>query len=240
VTHGEHGWHVHVHAVIVTRKAPDAIVVFNQRARGRARQPYPITSVSPLSFVTDRWAEGLHRQGSHFSATRQGVDWRPVYDARGVSTYVTKGGSRTAAAVGREVALGAIKSGRKASRTPWEILSDAIKTGDADDLALWSQFESGSKGRHQIEWSRGLREFGEIALVTDEEITAEDAGDPIIFCVPSGVFSQMVKRGHDFDLLTVLDRGGVAAGLAFMDANRYAWLSPVQAEQYRSQWRPSD
>lgn len=42
-------------------------------------------------------------------------------------------------------------------RTPGDLLHSVALTGDADDLALLRQFHAATKGRHKVQWSRGLR-----------------------------------------------------------------------------------
>lgn len=42
-------------------------------------------------------------------------------------------------------------------RTPGDLLHSAALTGDADDLVQLREFHAATKGRHKVQWSRGLR-----------------------------------------------------------------------------------
>lgn len=42
-------------------------------------------------------------------------------------------------------------------RTPGDLLHSAALTGDADDLVRLREFHAATKGRHKLQWSRGLR-----------------------------------------------------------------------------------
>lgn len=42
-------------------------------------------------------------------------------------------------------------------RTPGDLLHSVALSGDADDLVLLREFHAATKGKHKIQWSRGLR-----------------------------------------------------------------------------------
>ncbi|OLM28905.1 hypothetical protein Ae717Ps2_6024c [Pseudonocardia sp. Ae717_Ps2] len=54
-----------------------------------------------------------------------------------------------------ETAGGRWKRGKRGSRTPFQILADAIDTGNERDVALWQEWEQGSHGMQQLVWSNG-------------------------------------------------------------------------------------
>ncbi|MFJ4412595.1 hypothetical protein, partial [Streptomyces sp. NPDC088910] len=66
-------------------------------------------------------------------------------------------GRAHASALGNELLRADTKKGRKAGRAPFEILRLAL-AGDEAELALWRQFERGTKGSRMLTWTGGIRE----------------------------------------------------------------------------------
>lgn len=157
VTHGQNGWHPHIHAVILTTNDVSTNALCDWFGR-----------------LDARWAEGLRRAG--WASGKLGIRFRldPVtHGTAGLAAYVTKVQD---AGLGNELARADMKDGKKGSRTPFQILADFGNTGLADDLDLWWEYEEATTGRSAIRWSKGLR-----ALLlpdqdekTDEEIAAEE------------------------------------------------------------------
>lgn len=79
------------------------------------------------------------------------------------------------AKMGLEIAYAASKT-RGPSRSPFELLEDA-RRGDAQSRVLWRDYVSATKGKRQLEWSRGLRARFGLAEVTDEELAARVADE---------------------------------------------------------------
>src|SRR5580765_64351 len=139
VTHGEHGWHVHVHVLALVRDPADLFAAWDH--------------------LQQTWFRAVERLG--FSAREGGQDLRLAgHDAVEVlSGYVTKGVSRWS--VADEATRWSVKKGRGESRTPFEILADLAFLGDAEALDLFRAWVDGSWGRRQLEWTprgpEGLR-----------------------------------------------------------------------------------
>lgn len=167
VTHGENGWHVHVHVVLFLHHALAAV---EQDALRRA--------------WLGRWRAGIGKHG--FSAgDRHGADLRLAHGfdrAKVLADYFTKGvyspDGSAPAAVALEAARGDLKSARAGgSRTPFRILEDFLGRGEVEDLDLWHEWERGSKGRRQQAWSKGLRDTVRLcAERSDEDIAADELG----------------------------------------------------------------
>ena len=159
VTHGRNGWHPHIHAVILTSRILEIPELGDWYGR-----------------MDGRWALGLVRNG--WNAGKQPYRFKllPVDVSNGsnrLAAYVTKVQD---SGLGNELARADMKSGRKSSRTPFEILADFGNDALADDLELWWEYEKATAGRSAIRWSKGLR-----ALLlpdqdeqTDEEVAAEE------------------------------------------------------------------
>ncbi len=79
------------------------------------------------------------------------------------------------AKMGLEIAHSVSKV-RGPSRGPFELLEDA-RRGDAQARALWCDYVKATKGKRQLEWSRGLRKRFGLGETTDEELAARAAAE---------------------------------------------------------------
>jgi hypothetical protein len=197
VTHGEHGWHVHIHALLLLR---DGVTEEQVHAIGDR--------------AFSRWHDGLVAKGMPAPSYEHGVDCRRLNgDSAAVtlSEYFTKVQYSAAA----EVARGSQKEGRRDNRTPFQLLAGVV-AGDADDLDLWHEWEKGSHGRRQITWSKGLRDqLGLVVELTDEEVVEQDAlrGEPVAQ-VANSTFRWLARqhRTHELLELAELDDDGAELG----------------------------
>lgn len=82
--------------------------------------------------------------------------------------------------LGMEMTRHDLKVGRREGRTPFQVLADFAATGDCADLALWHEWEKGSKGMQSVTWSKGLKARYGIVEKTDEELAAEEVGGELI------------------------------------------------------------
>jgi hypothetical protein len=217
VTHGRNGWHVHVHVLFFLHHGLGAV----ERAT---------LSVALLG----RWRSGIGKHG--FDASNQrGVRIDMAHGrqaARTLSDYFTKGtytaDGTAPAAVALEMARGDLKKTRDgASRTPFGILRDVYTKGDADDLAMWHEWERGSKSRRQTAWSKGLREVSRLTREkSDEEIAGEESGsalDDVVVLPAETVLATAYVREYP---LRLLEESGRAALVAWLDGQGLPWLEP--------------
>jgi len=152
VTFGESGWHPHIHELLFL--APE----LGEEARAAIEQA-----------LEAAWRRGLAAVG--LSCNEHGFDWQ---DAGGeVEAYLAKAGCEDLqefeAKYGRgprvwdcsaEVAKQPAKLGRAKGRTPMQLLADyAAGPGEvaARSGALFVTYARAMKGRHQLQWSHGLR-----------------------------------------------------------------------------------
>ncbi len=161
VTHTANGWHPHVHALVLTER--------------------------PLG-PSERDALQLHAFGAWRAAVvKQGhpapQDWcskATTITDEGIAQYATKMGAAL------ELTQGAGKLGRSTtSRTPFAVALDYFDTGDADDLALWMEWQRDMKGARQLTWSKGLKARYAITEQTDEQIAAAEVPDATVMGVLS-------------------------------------------------------
>nr|CDL66114.1 unnamed protein product [uncultured bacterium] len=238
LTHGKNGWHLHVHALLL----------------GDDRLKNPLTRASLAQRMFDRWRKKLVSLGLQAPIFSQGgADIRyinPTEDvAEVVADYVSKGSAGKefdaltrakardtldqAHGLALEVARGDLKQGRMGNRTPFQILTDFVNTGDMKDLALWHEFERESKGKRTITWSRGLRAaYGLGAEQTDEEVAAEEHDGAIVAVMEGGTYRAGVKKTTSFPalVLNALERGGRAevdrllASLGLNLTREFGWV----------------
>jgi hypothetical protein len=207
VTQGKNGWHVHVHALLVWREAIDQedADVIGQR-------------------MWQRWTRALRRCGFDSLMDSGGLDVRMATlkpgAASGLHEYFTK--------LAHEVTGGQAKLAKGAGRTPFQLLTEAVN-GLADEVDLWHEWERASKGRRQMEWSRGRRDLREWAGLgaeqTDEEIAEEElTGDDLVLLAPESWRELREQPDQVCELLEATERAGFAAATALLDIWGLRWL----------------
>lgn len=211
ITHGANGWHPHLHVLVYVDGQLGAL--------GLARL---------VMHLRERWAEFITRAGYRVPHEDHGVDVQRCSSAQEAGAYIAK--TQDGRAVGNEVARGDMKTGRRRSRTPIEVLDDFRWTGDADDLRIWHEYETATKGRQCITWSKGLRQLllgDEHQEQTDEEIAAEEVGGDDVALIPGETWKVIVARpGLPAALLDACERGGLDAINALLDRHGVGRVEP--------------
>lgn len=184
VTHGGNGWHPHLHILVLTT-AP--------------LSPEAQTALDAYAFA--KWCDGVTAQG-HALPTRDGFRLEVVGSAD-VGAYVTKMGAAL------ELTHGAHKKGRRASRTPFQILADFQAGGDEADLALWLEYERATKGARRLTWSRGLKAQYAVPEVSDEELAQAEVGGELVAAISADEWRGVVAFGARVAILEAAERDGV-------------------------------
>jgi hypothetical protein len=185
-THGAHGWHPHLHVIMLTRElSRDEI----ERAR---------------AWISLRWQRIVRSTLGHEHAPedRFGCDLRSCRD----SQYVTK--------LGLEVTAPSGKDARCGNRTPLEIARDFTLTGDDDDRVLWLSYCAGISGARMLTWTPGLRRrAGLDEDRSDLEIVEGEANEETEVCTVSARDWDAVKDipGMPLRLLAAAEEGGANA-----------------------------
>jgi hypothetical protein len=194
VTHGGSGWHPHAHVLIFMHGELDAAGI-----------------AALLLYVRPRWARWITSQGYRLPHDTHGADIGICRSAEEAGNYVAK--TQDGRSAGNEMARGDMKQGRAGSRTPFEILDDFRWTGDVEDLALWHEYETATKGHQCITWSPGLRAIvGAEAEMTDEQLAEQEIGGDDVAVIPAEVWREVVRiPGLDAALLGACERGGLEA-----------------------------
>lgn len=73
--------------------------------------------------------------------------------------------------------------------------------------ALFVEYANAFKGRHQIQWSRGLKKYFSIQEMTDEELVMEPSPQEVVYDIPVEQWNEIVSRGNRYCFLLDLKRG---------------------------------
>lgn len=216
----ENGWHPHVHMVYFFRPgttqeevnalADNEFKVWKRTALAEGlgeplRDLYEIKLVNPQD--SNDVAEDVQRVASYLTKATLG---QPAEEAPKESlAQVIEGTSY-------EMQGSMTKKARAGSRTPAQILHDVRETGNADDMELWWEYERVSKGKHSIDYSRGLLDLVGVRERSDEDIANEEIGGIEDTAVVLADWHRDVacgRAGLGSRLLDVAKAGGQAADL---------------------------
>lgn len=181
VTHGDNGWHPHIHALVFLRWGGDL---------------HWLDETDRVKYLDERIGK-LHLdfwlRWKHIVASLGGEVSPAAFDVRatdeGVTDYVSKFGKlptelRPAKKSMKwgpadELTKAVVKRGRAGGRTPFELLHDYAE-GDAEAGKLFVEYAKAMKRKQQLRWSAGMREklglgeekqLGE--LITEDDVKAD-------------------------------------------------------------------
>lgn len=197
VTYGAHGWHVHIHALLLTSSKVADLADLHARLYGR-------------------WGAALGRAG--FAASRQhGVDVRDVDGAGTLGRYFAK-------AV-YEVTGANLKGTRHGNVTPFGLLRLVVEDGDAEALDRWHEWEMTSKGRRQLTWSRGLRDLYALEPEqTDEEVAdADDLDGVLVVLIEADSWRHITRLRRLAAVLEAAESGDL---FGYLSGEGYAFRAP--------------
>lgn len=233
VTHGDNGWHPHLHVMWIYENGPDVRDVPQKDGEDRRKWFERATAESKAAFqekleeLADAefsiWERQVVKHGLG-KPLRDHYQLRMVSDASvEFSDYFAKGVydpsvARSAKSMSYEMSGNMSKAGRsKGSRTPWQILEDMLSTGDADDLALWEEYELASKGKTALLWSNGLKALVGVGDKSDEEVAEEEIGseEDVLFAIGDWAEARTFGAG----ILNAVEKGGKQGGLDFCAGN---------------------
>lgn len=185
-THGSaHGWHPHIHVLILAKRAP-----LRDVESWRAQ-------------LSAWWQRAVERSlgAEHVPNDRRGCDLRRSMK----SDYLAK--------LGLEVAGSEAKDGRNGNRSPLEIAEHFAATGDHDSALLWRRYAEDMAGARMLTWSKGLRaRVGLNAERSDEEIANDDAEVTTLAIMPGPVWDELSRiPGAPLRVLETCERLGEIA-----------------------------
>jgi hypothetical protein len=145
VTHGDNGFHPHIHIVLFVTKPVDLEAL-------RA-------DLFPL------WFRACEKQCLGLPNEKHGVD---VQDGQSAGDYVAKG----AWGLENEVTKGHIKKSKK-GRSPFDLLRDYAYNDDKQAGALFIEYVKGMHGVHQLQASESLYDRYGYKVTPDEQVAVE-------------------------------------------------------------------
>lgn len=168
VTHGDNGWHPHLHVLVFTSAAltDDQLALVHHKVFSKWEARVMKTTGKQAS-----------RKGFSFATAERGTAEMRLDAAK---DYVAKFGAdkeleeiviqRRTWGAADELTRSHLKEKGRGGRSPWKLLAD-FNEGDMHAGMLWKEFVAAFKGRSQLQWSRGLRE----TLGLDQEQDDEQA-----------------------------------------------------------------
>lgn len=141
VTHGQNGWHPHLHALLFTEKPLD----------GDAQEALRLA-------IFDQWSTRVKKDLDR-ECSPDACDLRPATK----SDYLTKW------AADRELTKMASKDG-KGGRSPWQVLDDYHNFRMDRDRKLWIEYGLAFKGAKHLTWSNGLKDRLGVHEMAEQEI----------------------------------------------------------------------
>jgi Replication protein len=202
-THGQNGWHLHIHALVCWDRS------------------VPLELAQDIAHrMWQRWTRVLERKGLTSWKHRGGVDVRmATLRTDNLAHYFNK--------LAREVTSSHTKESR-GGRSPFKILTDGLQTGDADDLDLWAEWEQASFGKRQLTWSLGVHDLRKLADLgseqSDEEVAAEELAGEDLLVLPPDTWRSLLRSELCTDLLDTAEATGLSGACDWLTGRGLDWL----------------
>ena len=149
VTHGENGWHPHMHILMFFDKAVD---------------------IKELqTFIANYWQHCCKKANLKKPSLEHGCD---ITDGSFADRYVSKWGLE------EEMTKGHIKKGREGGNTPFDLLR-LSESGCKRSGQLFQQFAAAYKRKRQLFWSNGLKKLLLVEEITDQQAAESEEDDSI-------------------------------------------------------------
>jgi hypothetical protein len=190
VTHGPHGWHPHLHVLLLAG---------DDRVEATARE------------LSARWQHAVGRElgAGHVPDAEHGCVLTRCRDA----DYINKLGLEI-------TDPGETKRGRAGHRSPWEIAHDVMLRGRDGDRSLWRTYRDGMRGARMLTWSVGLRDrLGLGRDRGDAEIADEEATQPeaVLGVIAGRDWEDLTRvRGARVRVLELAESYGWTAAAAYI------------------------
>jgi hypothetical protein len=197
-TYGLNGWHNHLHDLTFHEPGLSGEEVYNYLGH----------------YGPEQWGRVLAREG-RFASVDRGFDVRDGYEE--VADYVTKMGDWTMA---HELAKAQVKKAGYGGRTPVQLLGDFL-AGDDHAGNLFQEYAAAFRGRHQLEYSRGLRcTLGLGEELSDEELAQDEQGEVAAILARLGLLEWRQVLGNDIrgELLNVAAGGDWREVRSFLES----------------------
>jgi len=199
VTYGINGWHPHYHELMFV----DLGKIQTEVAGDIAEYSRDICDV-----IEDRWIKMLARRG--YDAAK-GIALTAVATDNAIAEYIAKWGvmpiDLDSSGITHEIASGAQKGGRMQSLSIWDVLFKA--QSDIGYRKLFLEFADATKGRSQLQWTRGLKAELEIEEIRDEIAAqgVETDSDRILATVNADMWRWIAETHRLPVVMTIANQG---------------------------------
>lgn len=199
VTHGEaNGWHPHVHELVFLAQ--------------------PVNLADLEEDLSRIWQGAALRAGLDLPSRAHGLT---VQDGSKAAKYASKWGLES------ELTQWHRKHGKIESRTPFDLLRAVLSDGDAGAsraALLFRQYAEAFHGRHQLQFSRGLRQLYQVEDWTDEELAAKQDDDAeLLGSIQLNDWRMICKMGQRGAVLEVASTFGWSGVEFVLDGLRRAY-----------------
>lgn len=226
VTWGASGWHPHYHELMFV----DIAKIQADVAGDIAEYSRDICDI-----IEDRWIHMLERRGH---SALKGIALTAVATDDAIAEYIAKWGVMPIAidtsGITHEIASGAQKGGRMQSLSIWDILFKA--QSDTGYKRLFLEFADATKGRSQLQWTRGLKSELEIEDIRDEIAAqgVETESDRILATVEAEMWRWIAETHRLPVVMTIANQGDDAKLNALLAHLREIREGATDAEIYWS------
>ena len=191
VTVGSNGWHPHVHEIWLIEKPLTSSELDDVK-----RQLYKV------------WNATLKHAGMKPVTPENGVT---VQNGDNAAEYVSKFGTMPKWDMSTELTKSHMKRGRGNSMTPFDLLRASF-AGDERASQLFVEYAIAFHGRHQIQFSTGLKKYFCIDERTDDQIAASNDDEIMTLALLTNEeWRRVVLYGDRAILLCIAEKGGAAA-----------------------------
>lgn len=201
VTHGQSGWHPHVHVLLFTGESlsDQGIQLLGDEFHGR-------------------WADIAQKRTGRRPDRTHGVDVQRVDgDGKILAQYLGKiqDEKKPKWTASAELARSDVKNGRSGSLVPFQFLDDGDMPAP-QRRRLWAEYVEATRGRRAITWSRGLKKRYDVGEKSDEEILDDVEAAPAVWVVDRVVYDAARRSAGALTLALGLEAAarGDLAGLA--------------------------
>lgn len=197
-THGANGWHLHLHV----------LAFFDVDDGAAALDDWGPKAFEAWQARLGSWrdAEGRQLYAPDVEHGYVAALVRPGLAAQDVAAYMAKDGGPTEALAAAHELAGHVdtKHGAAGNVSTWGLLARAM-AGDVAARAAWSEWESASKGRRALVWTKALRRELVGADVEDDELAGEELGGEAIAHVHPEAFKRLRRKRRVAVLLDVVE-----------------------------------
>ena len=95
--------------------------------------------------------------------------------------------------------------------TPWQMLQEYVKTGDQKWADLFREYADAFYGKHQLQWSKGLKKHFKIKKLTDKQILKESQETELVCELSREQWYTVVHHNAQGTVLALALKGGAEA-----------------------------